>query len=394
MVLIVLLNFLGKASVALVSYSEIILKSNIVRKKLEKILLNNLKNKLKMSGLNFSVAIREGGRIFIENIETEEACKVLIKVFGVDFTAPAFKTSANIEDITNLALNIASNILGFNEKFAVRARRVGVHSYTSRDVEKVVGAEILKKLSKERNVKVDLENPDKTFFIEVREKSSYIYWKIFKGYGGLPVGSQGKLIAFLGENPYHALAVWLMMKRGVLPIPVYLYTGEENYCKEIPYIDVLREFIPYKNFKVYIAPFNMIQEVIPRNLDLELKLLLQQILAIKFMCEFARVKDSLGIIFGFNLQSNPAQTLKFLTILENFSNLPLFHPTISLSVEELNSLIKELGLEKKVKKGFFEFTLPKNIEKIDVKTLERIVEESRVKECINKLIRNVKSCEV
>ncbi|MGP3668170.1 MAG: THUMP domain-containing protein [Candidatus Bathyarchaeota archaeon] len=384
----------GETSTILVSYSEILLKSSIVRRNLEKILINHVKNKLKMSGLSFGKVTKEGGRIFVEDAKAEDACKVLAKIFGVDFTAPVFKTSVNIKDIVGLALSVASNVLSFNESFAVKARRVGEHPYTSKDIEKLVGAEILEKLGKEKNVKVDLEKSDKTFFIEVRGDFSYIYWKIFKGYGGLPVGSQGKLVTFLGKNPHHALAIWLMMKRGVSPIPVYLNTNEENLCKEIPFINVLREFIPYKNFRVFIAPFNMVYKAIPENLDLELKMLLQQILAIKFMCKFARVKNSLGIVTGFNLQNNPIQVLKFLTILENFSDLPLFHPTIGLTREELDKLIKELGFEREVKKEFFEFTLPQNIEKLDVKILKKIVEENYVEEVIDNLVKNVKSCKV
>ncbi|MCX8175691.1 MAG: THUMP domain-containing protein [Candidatus Bathyarchaeota archaeon] len=389
-----MLNSLGKTSTILVSYSEILLKSSTVRRNLEKVLLNHVKNKLKMSGLSFGETTKQGGRIFVEGVKAEDACKALTKIFGVDFTAPAFKTSANIEDVVSLALNVASNVLSFNEKFAVKARRVGVNHYTSKDVEKLVGAEILEKLGREKNVKVDLKKPDKTFFIEVRGGFSYIYWKIYKGYGGLPVGTQGKLVAFLGKDPNHALAMWLMMKRGVLPIPVYLKTNEENLCKEIPFINVLREFIPYKNFRVYIAPFNIVRKVIPENLSLELKTILQQILVVRFMCKLARVKNSLGIVTGFNLQNNPIQTLKFLTILENFSDLPLFHPTIGLTREELDKLIKELGFEREVKKEFFEFTLPGNIEKLDVKILEKIVGENYMEEAIDNLVKNVKSCNV
>ena len=64
-----------------------------------------------------------------------------------------------------------------------------------------------------RGIRVDLSSPDVVIFIEVRGKTAYIIADRFPGPGGLPMGTQGRVVVLVdGENG--AAAAWMMMKRG------------------------------------------------------------------------------------------------------------------------------------------------------------------------------------
>ena len=65
----------------------------------------------------------------------------------------------------------------------------------------------------DRGVKVNLSNPDRTFFIEVRSNKAYIFTSYIRCHAGLPLGSQGKVAAYVNDDR-GLVSAWLMMKRG------------------------------------------------------------------------------------------------------------------------------------------------------------------------------------
>ena len=64
-----------------------------------------------------------------------------------------------------------------------------------------------------RGIKVNLTKPDVTFYVEVRDKKAYLFSEYQPGPAGLPLGSQGKVVAVV-EDERGALAAWMLMKRG------------------------------------------------------------------------------------------------------------------------------------------------------------------------------------
>jgi thiamine biosynthesis protein ThiI len=103
-------------------------------------------------------------------------------------------------------------LLGKNFTFAMRVRRTGTHPFTSSDVARDVGAAVLE-ANRDMEVTVDLDSPDAEIFVEVRNNRAFVFSKYIPGPGGLPLGSQGKMLAAV-EKERDVVAAWLMMKRG------------------------------------------------------------------------------------------------------------------------------------------------------------------------------------
>ncbi|MBL7160591.1 MAG: hypothetical protein ISS93_01930 [Candidatus Aenigmarchaeota archaeon] len=203
----------------LIRYGEIALKSTPVRRRMESLLTRNLRQALSQQGIQASVK-RSFGRIFLETTEPKKATALLKKIFGIVSFSPCSQCPADIDSIKTLALTLAK--AHSFKTFAVKARRVGSHKFKSQDVNKAIGATIctLKK-------KVNLSSPDLTLWIEVRDKTSYLYTEKIPGQCGFPLGSHGKVPALL-ETQQDLLAAWLMMRRGCEIIPV---TKKESFLK-------------------------------------------------------------------------------------------------------------------------------------------------------------------
>jgi thiamine biosynthesis protein ThiI len=90
-------------------------------------------------------------------------------------------------------------------------------------VARAVGSAIL---SEHPELKVNLTAPDWEIHVEVRGATAYLFSEVLPGVGGLPLGTQGKLVGLV-ENAEGAMASWLMMKRGSYVLPVFR-TGEES----------------------------------------------------------------------------------------------------------------------------------------------------------------------
>jgi thiamine biosynthesis protein ThiI len=117
-----------------------------------------------------------------------------------------------MKDISGSSANYSKQIIPKNSTFAVRASRTGSHKYSSLDVAKEVGSAILD-ANQDKNLKVNLSNPDIEVFVEVRHNRAFIFSEKVPGPGGFPMGSQGKVLAVISDKK-SIYAAWLLAKRG------------------------------------------------------------------------------------------------------------------------------------------------------------------------------------
>ena len=194
----------------LIRYGELSLKGKL-RRKFENTLVSNIRRVAGREGIKGKVK-RERGRLYfiVSDAGSNDfadferlVAKRLSCIFGVVSTSPAIVCSSDLDEIAKTAEVFVDDVKR-SGSFAVRTRRSGNHEYTSMDVARVVG-ERIKKMS---NTKVDLKNPDFEVFIEVRNDKAYVFSEVFRGFGGLPVGTQGRVLAV------DELSAWFALRRG------------------------------------------------------------------------------------------------------------------------------------------------------------------------------------
>ncbi|KXS46122.1 MAG: thiamine biosynthesis protein ThiI, partial [Methanohalophilus sp. T328-1] len=216
-------------TIVIIRYGELSLKSPGVRNFFERTLVNNLKAMLDQQAVSYNEVIRDRGRIFVES-DNPAAAKVCANVFGVVSTSFARKVDPNLKSAAEECAATAGEFIAESESFAIRPRRSGNHSFTSTDLGRSCGDAVYEKLeSLGRNPSVNLDDPDKEIFVEMRQNAAYVFTGISKGVGGLPVGTQGKMVVLLSGGIDSPVAAWLLMRRGVKVIPVF--------CNNAPFSD-------------------------------------------------------------------------------------------------------------------------------------------------------------
>ena len=199
----------------LVRYGEIALKSNYVRMQFENTLINNIRKGLKDIGLDYGVR-RSFGRIFIDGYD-KKIVGLLKKIFGIVSFSPCLKIHTDLDSIKKESIKIAKKNIKKSDTFAVECNRAGKHDFSSQDVERQVGSEIVRAIGS----KVDLTKPEKIVGIDVRSRETYIFSEYFRGPGGVPLGTGGTVLCLI-ENFNGVVASWMLMKRGCTIFPVFL----------------------------------------------------------------------------------------------------------------------------------------------------------------------------
>ncbi len=195
--------------VFLVRFGEIALKSRFVRRQLRDRLVANIQDMFAAEGVECITGADEA-RIYVHADDLEAARSILTRVFGVVSVSQATEGHADVETLTKLALDEATRVLSPGSSFAVRARRVGTHPFTSTDLAKAIGGALLEA---NPGVRVDLTHPRVEIYVEVRENRGFVFHEMWPGPGGLPLGSQGRALAFV-DTEGGMVAAWMGMKRG------------------------------------------------------------------------------------------------------------------------------------------------------------------------------------
>lgn len=324
----------------IVRYGEIGVKSPKVRRRFENKLISNIKKKL-----DCKIEINQG-RIFLYPKNFEEADAALSKAIGVVSYSPAVSTETDFDSIDETLTKYVDDLISeglFDEtkSFAVRGRRVGTHKFTSQEMAGFCGSVIVKKTG----APVNLSKPDFKFFVEVRENKTYIFHEKIQGIGGLPVGTQGKVIALVSGGIDSPVATFLMMKRGceviVLHFNNYPYTGGSN-AKVLKIIETLSEYSPSK-LKYYEADYGEYLKTCIEDAPVRLTCVLCKSGMYRIAEEIAKKEDALAIIDGSSLGQVASQTLPNLLATRYVTKMPVLSPLIGLDKIEIENIGKKIG---------------------------------------------------
>ena len=199
------------AVLVLVRYGELALKSPPVRREFERRLRHNILDQFVAAGIACRLRA-DHGHLYVEADAAEPAVAILKRVFGITSVSVVIEVPTERATIRDQLLALAEPKLKTGTSFAIRARRTGQHPFTSQELARDLGADVLARWP-ERALVVRLDEPAIELHVEVRGPRTYLYTDRVAGPGGLPLGVAGQVVALV-DGPRGALGAYLMMKRG------------------------------------------------------------------------------------------------------------------------------------------------------------------------------------
>lgn len=335
----------------IVKYGEIGIKGKN-RYIFENKLIKNIKNMLKPID-KFNV-YKEYGRVYVDlgDYEYDEICEEVKKVFGVVGVCPAVKVLRNNEEDVEAAYTqlketalvvLEEKIANGAKSFKVESRR-GDKSFrlTSQDMSIDIGGYLLSKVGDK--IKVDINKPEVKIKCELRESNVVVYSDTVAGYGGLPIGTNGKAMSLLSGGIDSPVATWMVAKRGMeveaIHFHTYPFTSEKSQEKVKDLARILAKYVG----KVRLHKINLLE--IQKAVGLNCRDEEMTIISRRFMM---RIAERVGIqrncdalITGESIGQVASQTIQGLTCTNASVSLPVFRPLIAMDKTEIIDIAKKI----------------------------------------------------
>lgn len=301
-------------------------------------LYKNLKSKLD----GFEVKIhKDRARMYIEFLEKDlDSIKSIVsRVFGIHTYHIAYIVETDDKTIQDKVLSAVKE-MDFNT-FKVETRRSDKNfPIHSQDYNRVLGGLILKNTES----KVDVHNPDLWITVEIREKTSFIYFNSYKGSGGYPVGTQSKGMLMLSGGIDSPVAGYLAMKRGMTLDAVYFeampHTSIEARNKVISLCKKLSSYTDHIN--LHIVNFTPIQEEIYKNCREDYMITIMRRMMYRIMDKLCKKYKGLVIVNGESVGQVASQTLTSMNVINSVTNLPVIRPVACFDKLEIMDIARDI----------------------------------------------------
>ncbi|ELY87324.1 thiamine biosynthesis protein [Natrialba hulunbeirensis JCM 10989] len=321
------------ADTVLIRHGDVNTKSNTVKRYMEDCLAENLTALLADRSIPGEVERRwNRPLIHTDEAHVDAATATAADAFGVVSASPV-RTVDTAKGEICAALAEAAEACYDGGTFAVDARRADKSlPYTSEDLAREGGTAIWEAVEDEFEPEVDLDDPDLTFGVEVREDFAFIYLEKVPGPGGLPLGSQEPVIALISGGIDSPVAAYEMMRRGSPIVPVYVdlgdYGGIDHEARAMETVRTLSRYAPNFDMQVYTVPGGETVDLLVETMEQGRMLSLRRFFYRTAEHLASRV-DAHGIVTGEAVGQKSSQTLQNLGVTSRATRLPIHRPLLT-----------------------------------------------------------------
>lgn len=295
---------------------------------------------------------RHEGLIFVradKRLSMDAIIKETTKVFGVASVSKAIEAEPELDKISEAAVGYMTELINTRgvKTFKVESKRADKNfPVKSPEIGRIIGAKILIGC---KVLKVDVHDPDVLLHVDVRHDRTYIYEGKVSGFGGLPLGTNGKGMVLLSGGIDSPVAAWMMAKRGMLIEAVhfhsYPYTSPRAQQKVEELAGILASYCG--RFKMHVINLLPIQEQIVMNCPEEETTILVRRFMMKIAERIAEKRDCMMLITGENLGQVASQTAEALVVTDASVTKPVMRPLIAMDKVDIMEKAKEIGTYEK-----------------------------------------------
>ena len=312
----------------------------------ERVLLERVRNALKCWEETEAKWI--DGLMFVRvdsSIPEDEVLSKCTKVFGVASASVAVECEKDIDAIGRKAAEFLQEIID-NEgikTFKVKGKRADkTFPVESPEIGRVVGAIVLKTC---KVLSVDVHNPDVVLTVDVRREGAYIFRDKIRGFGGLPLGTNGKGLILMSGGIDSPVAAFMMAKRGMTIEAVhfhsYPYTSPRAQKKVEDLVKVLAGYMG--TIRMHVINLLPIQEQIVQNCPEDETTLLVRRFMMRIAEQIAIKNKNMMLITGEDLGQVASQTAEALVVTDSVVKMPVMRPLIAMDKVDIMDKAKEIG---------------------------------------------------
>jgi thiamine biosynthesis protein ThiI len=331
--------------VVLVGYAEVGTKSSEVRTKMAGRLAANARAALSAAGVGADVD-RRWSRLVVETDRPDEAAATLATLPGVAWARPCVVERAELDAVVTALRRLAeTRHHGSDESFAVESRRVGpssAHDFSSRDVD-VEGGRVVQRAT---GASVDLDDPERTYYVEVRGDEAFLAAVEYEGPRGLPLGTQGRAVALVSGGIDSPVAAWQVMRRGCVTVPLYVdlgdYGGPDHRARAVEVVRTLARRAPREDLRPRVVEGGDLVELLVEEVE-DTRMLSLRRAMLAMAEEVADRCDAHSVVTGESLGQKSSQTGANLAVTDAAVSLPVHRPLLTWDKTDVVAAARGLG---------------------------------------------------
>lgn len=295
---------------------------------------------------------RHEGLIFVRSpkkFPQEDLIRQISRVFGVASISPAVEAPSVLDAIGEEAVKFMKEQIETRgiKTFKVEAKRADKQfPVKSPDIARIIGAKVLIGC---KVLKVDVHDPDCRLFVDLRKDRTYLYDQKISGFGGLPLGTNGKGMVLLSGGIDSPVAAWMMAKRGMVLEAVhfhsYPYTSQRAQQKVEELAGIVASYTG--RIKMHVINLLPIQEQIVMNCPEEETTILVRRFMMRIAEKMAEKYGCMMLITGENLGQVASQTAEALVVTDACVKMPVMRPLIAMDKVDIMDKAQEIGTYEK-----------------------------------------------
>ena len=279
------------------------------------------------------------------SVPEDDVIAKCVRVFGVASVSPAVEAPKDIDEIGRLAAEFMQKIIDEEgvQTFKVKGKRADKSfAVQSPEIGRMVGAIILKRC---KVLSVNVHEPDVLLTVDVRREGAYIFRDKIKGFGGLPLGTNGKGLILMSGGIDSPVAAFMMAKRGMSIEAVhfhsYPYTSQRAQKKVEDLVHVLAGYMG--TVRMHVINLLPIQEQIVMNCPEDETTLLVRRFMMRIAEQIALKNGDMMLITGEDLGQVASQTAEALVVTDSVVTMPVMRPLIAMDKVDIMDKAAEIG---------------------------------------------------
>lgn len=336
---------MNEQNILIVRCGEVALKG-MNKPYFERMLVDRIRKNLKeFHGVDVR---RQEGLIFVradKALDIQAIIKQVSKVFGVASISQAVEAPSELDAIGAEAVKYMLDLIEKKgvKSFKVEAKRADKNfPVKSPEIGRIIGAKVLIGC---KVLKVDVHEPDVLLHVDVRSDRTYIYDAKIQGFGGLPLGTNGKGMVLLSGGIDSPVAAWMMAKRGMLIEAVHFHSYPYTSPRAQEKVEDLARIVASYcgRFKLHCVNLLPIQEQIVANCPEEETTIHVRMFMMRIAERIARDTGCMMLITGENLGQVASQTAEALVVTDSAVSMPVMRPLIAMDKTDIMDKAQEIG---------------------------------------------------
>lgn len=277
------------------------------------------------------------GRFLVSSPEeqVDRIAQTLSAIFGIVSISPVEVTALTMESIKHAAAGAAAEKTGTGVSFAIQTRRANKEfQYSSMEMNRLLGSHLQQIFP---GLRVDLNNPSFTLFVEIGYDKAYLYSEHISGPGGLPLGISGKGLLLLSGGIDSPVAGWLSMKRGLaleaLHFHSFPFTGHHSREKAVEICRILSR--SSESLTLHTINVIEIQKELRAKCPVKMGIILLRRMMLRLAEELSKRHELQALVTGESLGQVASQTLQSMAVTEKATNMLILRPLVGMDKKEI-----------------------------------------------------------